>query len=91
MKTKPFFLAGGNYVSDWSASDPTSRPQMGCFHSGFLESADPSGVVLLDLGTKILYPGRSAHGTAQLPGLAAGQYILDMSSGCAWTVTIHVH
>jgi hypothetical protein len=88
MKTKPFFLAGGNYVSDWSASDPTSRPQMGCFHSGFLESADPSGVVLLDLGTKILYPGRSAQGTTQLPGLGAGQYILDMSSGCAWTVTI---
>jgi hypothetical protein len=88
LKTKPFFLAGGNYTSDWTASDPTSHPQVGCFHSGFLESADPSGVLSLDLGSKILFPGRSAHGTTQLPGLKAGQYILDMTSGCSWTVII---
>jgi hypothetical protein len=88
MKTGPFHLNGGDYVSDWSASDPTSGPPMGCFHSGFLESADPSGVVMLDVGTKILFSRASAHGTAQLPNLQAGQYILDMGSGCAWTVTI---
>jgi hypothetical protein len=88
MKTKPFFLGGGNYVSDWSASDPTSGPPVGCFHSGFLESADASTLVSYDLGSKILFPGRSAHGTTQLPNLKAGQYILNMTSGCAWTVTI---
>jgi hypothetical protein len=88
MKTKPFFLAGGNYKSDWTATDPTKGPPTGCFHAGFLESADPQGVLSLDLGSKILFPGRSAHGTTQLPGLQAGQYILDMTSGCSWTVTI---
>ena len=75
-------------MSEWIASDPTSGPPMGCFHSGFLESADPSIIVTLDLGSKIIFPGRAAKGTAQLPGLQAGQYILDMTSGCAWTVTI---
>jgi hypothetical protein len=88
MKTKPFFLAGGNYMSEWSASDPTSGPPVGCFHSGFLESTDPSVLVSFDLGTKILFPGRSARGTTSLPNLTAGQYILNMTSGCAWTVTI---
>ena len=43
-KTRSFSLAGGNYVSEWTASDPTSGPPVGCFHSGFLESADPSKV-----------------------------------------------
>jgi len=88
MKTRPFSLAGGNYISEWTASDPTSGPPVGCFHSGFLESADPSNVVMLDLGAKILFPGRSAQGTTELPGLKAGQYVLNMTSGCAWTVTI---
>jgi len=88
MKTPPFTLAGGNYVSDWTASDPTSGPPVGCFHSGFLESADPSNVVTLDLGAKLIFPGRSAHGTTSLPGLKAGQYILNMTSGCSWVVTI---
>jgi hypothetical protein len=85
-KTNPFSLRGGNYVSTWSAHDPASHLAMGCFHSGFLESDDPS--MMLDLGTKIIFPGGSASGTAPLPGLKAGHYFLDMSSGCAWTVTI---
>jgi hypothetical protein len=85
MQTKPFSLAGGNYVSDWSASDPTG---MGCMQSGFLESADPSFSVMFDVGTKILFPRSSDRGTAPLPGLQAGHYYLDMTSGCNWTVTI---
>ncbi|MFL5733894.1 MAG: hypothetical protein ACJ78Q_11915 [Chloroflexia bacterium] len=88
MKTQPFVLAGGNYMSEWTATDPTSSPPVGCFHSGFLESVDPAQVVSLDLGSKIVFPGRSAQGTTQLPGITAGQYVLDMTSGCAWTVTI---
>jgi hypothetical protein len=87
-QTKPFSLRGGNYVSAWGAHDPASHLAMGCFHTGFLESADPSISVMLDLGTKIILPGRSASGTAPLPGLKAGHYYLDMASGCAWTVTI---
>src|SRR5262249_8475696 len=87
-KTKPFSLRGGNYVSTWRAHDPADHLAMGCFHTGFLESADPSSSVMFDLRTKIVDPGRSASGTAPLPGLKPGKYCLDMSSGCAWTVTI---
>lgn len=88
MRTRPFSLAAGSYVSDWTASDPTSGPPVGCFHSGFLESTDPANFVTFDLGSKIVFPGRSAHGTTQLPGLKAGQYTLNMTSGCSWVVTI---
>jgi hypothetical protein len=87
MKTKPFFLAAGSYVSEWTARDPSSGMVGGCFHSGFLESAD-GAVATYDLGSKIIFPGRGAEGTAPLLNLRAGQYLLNMTSGCSWTVKI---
>src|SRR6185295_343290 len=49
-KTRPFFLSGGSYVSDWSASDTTTVLPVVCIHVGSLHWDDPVEFVTYGLG-----------------------------------------
>jgi hypothetical protein len=85
MKTKPFTLAAGNYTVEWTAKDTDG---FGCYHGGFFQPVDKGELLFETLGNEMVAANKTATGSTEIYNLKGGQYYLDMSSGCAWTVTI---
>lgn len=85
QQTRPFPLAGGNYTVKWSARPANASG--GCYHGASLKSA--SGKPSNFLVNELLQSGRNASGETQVYRVAPGDdYYFDISSGCAWEISI---
>lgn len=84
MASAPFALAGGDYRADWTAQ---ADSHVGCFHAATLRAVSgnrSAGTIVMDT-----FDDAAPHaGSAYAYGVPAGQYYVDASSGCAWTVTL---
>jgi hypothetical protein len=84
-KTDPFSLSAGSYEIHWQAVNPTTAP---CFHGGSLLAIDQQGFFPQTVGNEMVPAGQTNEGATNAYNLKAGQYYLNMSSGCQWTVSI---
>jgi hypothetical protein len=91
MKSKSFYLSGGNYTVSWTATDRSGAYSVGCYHGGTLEAVDKSQFFFEMIGNDMVDAGSSSSGSTELYGVRPGSYYLDMSSGCDWVVTITPH
>lgn len=71
----------GDYIVNWTA---TPSSDSGCYHGAFLQSA--SGIPEM-LVNELLKDGFQKSGNTHIYGLAAGDYYVNASSGCAWSFT----
>lgn len=87
QNTKAFTLSGGNYTARWEIKLP--RGSSSCYGGGSLHIVDGNRYVE-QLFNALLgdEKGKSADGETELYGLKAGQYYLDINSGCPWSVEI---
>jgi hypothetical protein len=88
MNTKPFDLAAGNYTVDWTAKDNQGSGRVGCFHGASLKPVTPGRSFSESLGSGQVGASQTATGQTQIYGVPAGQYYVDTTSGCAWTITL---
>lgn len=84
QKTKPFALRGGNYTLSWEATAPNAA---GCYHGGLLQAVNPSALAVAEPLANAMVQG-TQRGETQVYRVAAGDYYLNMTSGCRWSVTI---
>jgi hypothetical protein len=82
--SRTFRLSGGNYVIRWTA---VSRESQGCTHRGWLEARGQSPFQQ-GIANAAVTPGGRQGGETRAYALRAGDYYLNMSSGCDWRVTI---
>lgn len=84
-KTDPFRLSGGHYKFRWTASGSSGS---GCFHTGTLMAVERMGYSSSAGSGDVANRGETSGETAAY-NVPAGQYYLDMGSGCSkWKVTI---
>jgi hypothetical protein len=90
--TPPFYLAGGTYLSHWSAwGEAAEFPP--CTHSAELMAVDPasttgSGRHVADLARLAHVPATGASDQRYLTDLQPGDYYLDVNSECGWQIAI---
>lgn len=84
QKTRPFALRGGNYTLAWEATAPNPA---GCYHGGMLQAVNPAALAVAEPLANAMVQG-TQRGETQVYRLAAGDYYLNMTSGCRWSVTI---
>jgi hypothetical protein len=82
-QTATFTLAGGDYAIDWTARPAT---HMGCYHGGSLDHSDGRSEDLV--WNDATESAAAISGTKHLHAIPAGAYYFDMSSGCAWSMTV---
>lgn len=87
QNTKAFSLSGGNYTATWDIK--VARGSTSCYGSASLYRVEGKQYIE-QLFSALLNDdrGKSADGETQLYGLNAGQYYLDINSGCPWSVEI---
>lgn len=80
-QTDSFHLNGGDYKVDWTAHNPNTTG-VPCYFAPAITGSGFSDVAGLDIAA-------DSSATANLHGLAAGDWYFDVITGCAWTLTIH--
>lgn len=83
QNTRAFLLTGGNYTWHWKGTVRSSINQ--CVLYGYLVNV-ASGRRVENIGG--ILRGKGEEGDTQIYNLPSGQYYFDISSTCAWEVSI---
>ncbi len=75
QETDRFHLSGGDYKVQWTARANDSA----CFFSAFLDGPGFEDIVSADVET-------SESGTANLHDVEAGEWFVNVTSHCQWTI-----